>query len=93
VEYYVYIIYSSSRDKYYTGFSQNPEERLIEHNLGATTSTGTGKPLTLVYREKCIIKTTAIKKENQIKNIKPPCICIHKHNNIIINYMEVPSYH
>ena len=21
--------------------------------------------------------------------MKPPCVCIHKHNNIIINYMEV----
>jgi hypothetical protein len=24
--------------------------------------------------------------------VKPPCINIHKHNSIIISYMEVPSY-
>jgi len=54
VEYYVYIIYSTSRDKYYTGYSQNPEERLVEHNSGATISTRTGKPWVLVYQEKCM---------------------------------------
>jgi putative endonuclease len=70
VEYYVYIIYSTSRDKYYTGYSQNPEERLVEHNSGATISTRTGKPWVLVYQEKCINKTTAIKRENQIKKMK-----------------------
>jgi len=70
VEYHVYIIYSSSRDKYYTGYSQNPEERLIEHNSGATTSTRTGRPWTLVYKEKCINKTTSIKREKQIKKMK-----------------------
>jgi len=70
VEYYVYIIYSSSRDKFYTGYSQNPEESLIEHNLGATISTRTGKPWILVYKERCNNKTDAIKRENQIKKMK-----------------------
>ncbi|HPF04342.1 MAG TPA: GIY-YIG nuclease family protein [Bacteroidales bacterium] len=70
MDYYVYIIYSSSRDKYYTGYSEDPDERLIKHNLGATISTRTGKPWTLVYKEKCINKSTAIRRENQIKKMK-----------------------
>ena len=70
MEYYVYIIYSSSRDKYYTGYSQDPEARLIEHNFGATTFTRRGIPWVLVYKEKCINKTAAIKRENQIKRMK-----------------------
>ena len=30
--YYIYILHSISADKYYIGYSQNPEERLIQHN-------------------------------------------------------------
>ena len=30
--YYVYIIYSEGHDKYYVGSSQNPWQRLDEHN-------------------------------------------------------------
>ncbi len=31
-EYYVYILYSYKIDKYYIGFTQNPEKRLEFHN-------------------------------------------------------------
>jgi putative endonuclease len=44
MRYYVYILYSQSSDRYYTGYSSDPEESLIEHKLGATTSTKTGRP-------------------------------------------------
>lgn len=70
MEYFVYIIYSSSRDKYYTGYSSDPKGRLQEHNLGATISTRTGRPWTLVYEEKFDDKSAAIKRENQIKKMK-----------------------
>ena len=30
--FYIYILYSSSADKYYVGYSHNPSKRLIEHN-------------------------------------------------------------
>ncbi len=70
MEYYVYIIYSPSRNKYYIGYSQNPEERLMEHNSGATTSTRSGKPWALVYKEKCLDKIAAIRRENKIKKVK-----------------------
>ena len=30
--YYIYIIYSTSVDKYYIGHSDNPDRRLVEHN-------------------------------------------------------------
>jgi len=66
MEYYVYIIYSSSRDKYYIGYSSDPEGRLLKHNLGATISTKTSKPWVLVYKEKFTDKASAIKRENQI---------------------------
>jgi putative endonuclease len=70
VEYYVYIIYSKLKSRYYTGYSSDPSERLIEHNLGATPSTRSGRPWTLVYTEEFRDKTTAIRREREIKKMK-----------------------
>ena len=70
MKYFVYILYSQLRDRYYTGYSQNPEERLLEHNAGATTSTRTGIPWNIVYKEDCEDKTSAIRRENMIKKMK-----------------------
>ncbi len=30
--FYIYILYSPVANKYYIGFSENPEKRLLEHN-------------------------------------------------------------
>ena len=30
--FYVYIIHSKTADKYYTGYSENPWERILQHN-------------------------------------------------------------
>jgi len=70
VKYYVYILYSQSKDKYYTGYTTNPEERVVEHNLGATTSTKPGRPWLLLYTEEFDKKSTAIKREREIKGMK-----------------------
>ena len=70
MEYYVYIIYSRLKDRYYTGYSSDPRERLSEHNLGATPSTRAGRPWTLVYTEEFREKSAAIKRENEIKKMK-----------------------
>ena len=66
----VYILYSQSRDRYYTGYTANPEERLIEHNMGATTSTRSGRPWLLVYTEEVDNKSAAIRREREIKGMK-----------------------
>ncbi|WPR75430.1 GIY-YIG nuclease family protein [Algoriphagus sp. NG3] len=42
--YYVYILYSSKTDKYYTGSTDNLASRLKHHNSGATPSTKSGAP-------------------------------------------------
>jgi putative endonuclease len=42
--YTVYILYSSTTQKYYVGQTQNLENRLIEHNAGETKSLRTGMP-------------------------------------------------
>jgi len=70
VKYYVYIIYSQLKNRYYTGYSSDPEERLVEHNLGATPSTRPGRPWTLVFTEEFESKTAAILREKEIKRMK-----------------------
>ena len=70
MKYFVYILYSQSKDRYYTGYSVNPEERLIEHNMGATTSTRSGRPWLLVYTEEYDDKHAAIIREREIKGMK-----------------------
>ncbi len=32
MKYYIYILYSIDFDKYYVGYSEDPEKRLFEHN-------------------------------------------------------------
>ncbi len=70
MNYYVYIIYSQLKNRYYTGYSSDPAGRLIEHNLGATPSTRPGRPWTLIYTEEFEDKTAAIRRENEIKKMK-----------------------
>jgi len=59
-----------SKDRYYTGYTQNLSERLLEHNAGATPSTRPGIPWVIVYKEECENKSAAIKRENYIKKMK-----------------------
>lgn len=70
MNYYVYIIYSPNKKKYYTGYSKDPEGRLLEHNSGATTSTRSGRPWILVYKEEYADKNSAIRRETEIKKMK-----------------------
>jgi putative endonuclease len=70
VEYYVYIIYSLSKDKYYIGYSHDPEGKLLKHNLGATPSTRAGRPWTIVHNERFDYKSNTIRRESEIKKMK-----------------------
>ena len=68
--YFVYIIYSNSRDRYYIGSAENIELRLKRHNDGATISTKSGRPWIVKYIEKFESKTEALKRENYLKRMK-----------------------
>ncbi len=70
MKYFVYILYSKNRDRYYVGYSYDPVCRLEEHNLGATNSTRTGRPWILVYQEDFEDKRSAIHRESEIKKMK-----------------------
>ena len=67
---YVYILYSTSRDRYYIGSATDIEERLNRHNAGATPSTKSGRPWKVVYTEEYSTKSETLKRESQIKRQK-----------------------
>ena len=65
---YVYIA-KSQTERFYTGFSNSPENRIIEHNLGKGSKFAINRgPLQLVYVSlSCLNKSEARKREIQIK--------------------------
>jgi len=66
----VYIIYSEKIDRYYTGITEDLEWRLERHNQGWGRFTKRGIPWMVVYNEKYITKSEAVKREREIKNRK-----------------------
>ena len=70
MQHYVYILYSTSRDRYYVGSASDIEQRLMRHNAGATPSTKPGRPWKLVYSEDFTTRSDALKREMQIKRQK-----------------------
>ena len=64
---YVYIIYSTSHDVYYKGYSTDYIMRLEQHNQGKTTYTKNKGLWKLVYAEKLYSKKEALIKEKMLK--------------------------
>jgi putative endonuclease len=67
---YVYILQSLKDAKYYIGSTGNLEQRIIQHNMGATVSTKNRRPFILVYFERYQTKAEALRREKQIKSYK-----------------------
>ncbi len=68
--YIVYILYSPGWDRYYVGYSAEPERRLLEHNSGKVKSTRSFRPWTKVHQENFQTELQAIRRERQIKSMK-----------------------
>jgi len=66
----VYIIYSASLDRYYTGSCQDFGIRLLQHNSGKNKSTKGGIPWVLKYEEKYETNQEVRKREAAIKKMK-----------------------
>jgi len=66
-EYYVYILLCSD-GSLYTGWSNNPNVRVIDHKSGkGGRYTRSHKPIKLLYTERLSSKSEALKRESQIK--------------------------
>ena len=63
----VYILYSETTSKYYTGSTQNLANRLKEHNGGETSSIKNGIPWILVWQTEYQTRAEAMALEIKIK--------------------------
>ncbi|AFN75437.1 excinuclease abc c subunit domain protein [Melioribacter roseus P3M-2] len=68
--YYVYILKSEIRERYYIGHTADYEIRLKDHNRGKVRSTKPYVPWKIVYLEEFNSKSEAFKREMQIKSYK-----------------------
>ncbi len=68
--FYTYIIKSIKFDSFYTGHSQDLNERLLKHNGSYSKSTKAKAPWKLVYFEEFETRSRAAKREIEIKNKK-----------------------
>jgi len=68
--YFVYILHSSSRLKYYIGYTADLANRLIKHNSKHKGFTNGVKDWQIVFTEKFQTKQEAISRERQIKSWK-----------------------
>ena len=64
------MIYSSSRNLYYKGYSMRPYIRLLEHNEGKSRYTKDKGPWELVFLQVFSTKTEALKREKSLKQFK-----------------------
>ncbi len=66
--YYVYILLCKDKSLY-TGISNNPEKRFIDHKNGkGGRYTRSHKPSKIIHLEKYQNKSDALKRENEIKS-------------------------
>ncbi len=68
MEYTVYILFSQSTGKFYTGQTQNIENRIIEHNSGETKSIKAGFPWKIVWKQELPTRAEAMALEKKIKS-------------------------
>ncbi len=66
--YFVYIIYSSSKDRYYVGQTQDLENRLLDHQTSRSNYTKQAKDWVLLYSEEFKSRSDALKRESEIKS-------------------------
>ena len=70
MEYYLYILYSKSEDKYYIGHTADIKGRLLKHNANHKGFTGKNNDWEILYSEIYSTKTEAYARERQIKKWK-----------------------
>lgn len=66
----VYILYSVVLDQYYTGQTENLEDRLFRHNNSGSKSTKKVNDWKLVYSEVFATRGKAVRRESEIKKKK-----------------------
>ncbi|MBO0341976.1 GIY-YIG nuclease family protein [Flagellimonas profundi] len=70
MEYFVYILYSQSIDKFYVGHCQNLEDRINRHNGGRSKYTKIAMDWEVKYTESFSTRGRAMEREREIKRKK-----------------------
>jgi putative endonuclease len=65
----VYILYSSSLDRYYIGQTSDMASRLARHNKGLENYTSRGVPWELRWKTEKATRSEALRLERKIKNL------------------------
>ncbi len=65
---YVYVLQSETNQKFYIGYSTNPEARAVKHNEGGNISTKHDRPWKLIYFEGYLNKKDALGRERFLKS-------------------------
>ena len=63
----VYILYSATAEKHYTGFTSNLEQRLLSHNELGKDWTSKYRPWQLIFTKEFEIKNEAMDHEKWLK--------------------------
>lgn len=68
--FYVYVLRSQKDLEFYTGFTSDLRERLLQHNSGLSKSTKSRIPLDLIFYEAYLNKYDALRREKYLKSTK-----------------------
>lgn len=66
--FYVYVLKSKTDENWYTGYTNDLERRISEHNKGSTRSTRGREPFDLIYYEASLHEDDAIAREKYLKS-------------------------
>lgn len=65
---YIYVIRSKRDCNWYTGYTNNLQERISKHNNQQVFSTKSRIPFELIYSEACLNKDDAMAREKYLKS-------------------------
>ena len=85
--YFVYVLQSRKDLNYYTGYTENLQRRLEDHEKGLVKSTKNRRPLDLVYFEGCLNQQDATQREEYLKTTYGKRYI----KNRIKNYLNIPQ--
>ena len=65
--FFTYVLLSEKDKKYYTGYTSDLKQRIIQHNAGQVKSTKDRRPLRLIYFGACLNQQDALHREKYLK--------------------------
>jgi putative endonuclease len=68
IMFFLYILYSESKDRHYIGQSNDLDDRIQRHNNGRVRSTKFGIPWKLVYHEQYATRSESVSREQFLKS-------------------------